>query len=92
MASPRLIFGLYGVLFVGIATGAGLLFAEAGREYRRLHADEVANRRRLAEVEAELARQKLTLERLRTDPAYVEKILRQRTYARPEDAIFRFEN
>jgi cell division protein FtsB len=33
------------------------------------------------------------LERLRTDPAYVEKVIRRKLgYARPEEYVFRFEN
>ena len=47
---------------------------------------------KLAVKEGELREQQRTLERLRTDPDFVEKIIRQRLgYAKPGDLIFRFD-
>jgi cell division protein FtsB len=90
--SRHLIALLYLVLLAGIGFGAGAMLLEARAEHKQLKLTEAASQRRLAEARAELARQKQILERLRNDPAYVEKILRQRTYARPGEVIFRFEN
>jgi cell division protein FtsB len=46
----------------------------------------------LAEAEQRLRDQEHVLQRLRTDPAYVEMKIRQRLgYARPEEFIFRFD-
>jgi cell division protein FtsB len=37
--------------------------------------------------------QEIVLQRLRTDPAYVEKVIRRKLgYAKPDEFIFRFEN
>jgi cell division protein FtsB len=41
---------------------------------------------------ARLAEQELVLERLRTDPAYVEMVIRRRLgYAKPDEFVFRFD-
>lgn len=93
MNPHRLIVSLYVVLFLGLGLGAGALFLDARAEYRQLKQAEAASKRRLAEAQARLAEQERTLERLRTDPEFVEKVIRQRLgYARPGDFIFRFEN
>lgn len=92
MNSRHVIVLLYLLLLAGFGLGAGAMFVEARAEFNQLKLAEAASQRRLAEAQAELARQKKILERLRHDPAYVEKILRQRTYARPGEVIFRFEN
>jgi cell division protein FtsB len=51
------------------------------------------SRQRVAEAELKLKYQEQVIERLRTDPAYVEKVIRNKLrYARPEEFVFRFEN
>jgi len=48
---------------------------------------------KLAEAREKLREQERILERLRTDPAYVEKVIRRRMfYAKPDEYIFRFED
>ncbi len=84
---------LYLALLVAMGLGAGYLFYGARGEYRRLVQTEAANRRRLAEAETRLTEQERILERLRTDPAYVERVIRRKLgYARPDEFIFRFES
>ena len=91
MNSRPLIVSLYVILFAGFGVGAGLLFYEAQAEYRQLKLVETASRQRLAVESARLQTQQKILERLRTDPAFVEKVLRERWgYARPGEVIFRF--
>ena len=93
MNSHRLIVSLYVLLFLGLGLGAGALFVDARAEYNQLKQSEAAGKRRLAEAQARLAEQERVLERLRTDPEFVEKVIRQRLgYAKPGDFIFRFEN
>lgn len=87
----RVITSLYVVLFVGLGLGASFLFLEARSEYNRLRQTEILNRRRLAEAQERLQEQEKVLERLRHDPAYVEKVIRKRLgYAKPDEFIFRF--
>jgi cell division protein FtsB len=89
----RLIVGLYLVLFVGLGLACAAFFLQTRAEYNRFRLTEADNRRRLAEAEAKLEEQKLVLERLRTDRAYVEKIIRQQLgYAKPDEFIFRFDH
>ena len=78
---------------MGIGLAGGLYFIEAREEYGRLKTIQAESRRRVAEAEVRLKYQEQVLERLRTDPSYVEKIIRRKLgYARPEEYVFRFEN
>lgn len=93
MNSHRLIVSLYVVLFLGLGAAAGALFLDARAEYNQLKQAEATSKRRLAEAQTRLAEQERVLQRLRTDPEFVEKVIRQRLgYAKPGDFIFRFEN
>lgn len=92
MTLRRLVFSLFMVFFAAICIASGLYFYDARQEYDRLRAIESANRQRLAETEARLSDQETILDRLRTDPAYVEKVIRRKLgYAKPDEVIFRFE-
>lgn len=87
----RIIVGLYLLLFVGIGLATAGFFWQTRAEYNRLVQLEAASQRRLAEAEARLKEQERILQRLQTDPAYVEKIIRRRLgYAKPDEFIFRF--
>jgi cell division protein FtsB len=89
--SRQLIASLYVILFVGFCVGAGVLFFDARAEYNQLKLVEASNRQRLATEEARLQAQQKILERLRSDPVFVEKVLRDRWhFARPGEVIFRF--
>jgi cell division protein FtsB len=86
------IVSVYLLLFLAVGAASGLYFLEAREEYNRLRQQEATSRRRLAEAEAKLQEQEKILERLRSDPVYVEKVIRRRLgYAKPEEFIFRFE-
>jgi cell division protein FtsB len=91
---PRRIFIALCLLFLaGGTAGAGVYFWQARQEYLHFAAEERSARARLAEVEARLAQEQAELERLRSDPAYVELKIRQRLgYAKPDELIFKFEN
>ncbi|HRJ48846.1 MAG TPA: septum formation initiator family protein, partial [Opitutaceae bacterium] len=50
-------------------------------------------RQRLAEAQQRLKEHEIILERLRTDPAYVEMVIRRRLgYVKPDEVVFRFED
>jgi cell division protein DivIC len=84
---------VYLALIVGIGVTGALFFLDARAEYTRLQAIQVINRRRVAEAETRLKYQEKVLERLRSDPAYVEKVIRRKLgYARPDEFIFRFSD
>jgi cell division protein DivIC len=89
----RVITSLYVVLFLGLGLTAGVLFFAARGEYNRLKETETASRQRLAEKEAQLHEQEKILERLRTDPEYVERVIRKRLgYVKPDEIIFQFRD
>ena len=93
MNSRQFITSLYLVLLAGLCIGAGALFLEASADYDRLKQTEAASERRLAEAKARLAQQEIILKRLRTDPDYVARVVRERLhFSKPGEQIFRFEN
>lgn len=86
----RLVIVVYLALFLGVAVTSGVFFWRAHQEYENLRAQERQVRQRLAEAEQRLKEQERILERLRTDPIYVERVIRQRLgYAKPDEYIFR---
>ena len=93
MNPRRLVPAVLLALFLGAAVVSAMYFWEAHAEYARHREREAAGRARLAAKEAQMHEQERILNRLRTDPAFVEKIIRQKLgYVRPGDVIFRFEN
>lgn len=91
MKPRQLIACLYVILFVGFGVGAGVFYFEARAEYNQLKLIETASRQRLDVEIARLKAQEEILRRLRTDPEYVEKMLRTRWgYSKPGEVIFRF--
>lgn len=88
----RLIVSLYFALFVGVGVAALGFFLQARAEYEQLRQQEASSRRRLEEAEAKLKEQERVIERLRSDPAFVETVIRRKLhYAKPDEFIFRFE-
>jgi cell division protein DivIC len=81
------------IIAVGVIAGLGVVLMRTRAEFGRIQQIEAQTRQRLAEVELRLAEQETVLERLRTDPAYVETVIRRRLgYAKPEEYVFRFED
>jgi cell division protein DivIC len=92
MLFRQIIIVFYLLLFLSVGAGSAAFFWKTRQEYKQLRQVELATTRRLAEVEQRLRDQEHVLQRLRTDPAYVEMKIRQRLgYARPEEFIFRFD-
>jgi cell division protein FtsB len=89
----RFILSLYLLFILGLGVVGGVYFLEARAEYERLRKVETENRRRLADAQARLRQQEQVLERMRTDPAYVEQVIRRKLgWTKPDEFIFRFEN
>jgi len=87
----KIILGLYLLLFAGLGVTGGILFLDANAEYSRLEVVQAENRRRLSEAQEQLRNQERVLERLRTDPEYVDKVIRKKLgYAKPDEFIFHF--
>jgi cell division protein DivIC len=89
----RFVITLYLVLFIGVSVVSGFFLWQAHEEYSRLKEMEAKSRVRLAEAEQRLKEQQRILERLRTDPEYVEIVIRRRLgYVKPDEVVFRFED
>jgi cell division protein FtsB len=89
----RIFLLLCAIISVGVIAGLALVLMRTQAEFGRIQQIEAQTRLRLAEVELRLAEQETVLERLRTDPAYVETVIRRRLgYAKPEEYVFRFED
>ena len=88
----RVIIWIYAGVFIGVALLSGVFFFQTYQEYAQLRRVEADTRQRLAQAEQRLQNQTRVLERLRNDPAFVEKVIRlQLRYAKPSELIFRFE-
>lgn len=88
----RVVIVIQILLFLAVSGIFGVSLWQTRAEYLQLRAQEEASRRRLAEAELRLREQEQILTRMRTDPAYVERVIRRQLgYARPDEFIFRFE-
>jgi cell division protein DivIC len=93
VTTRRFITWIYAALFVGIGLVSGVFFFRTYQEYAQYQRLEADSRSRLAQAEVRLRDQARVLERLRTDPDFVEKVIRQQLrYAKPSELIFRFED
>ena len=88
----RLIPTIYIVILLGLGVAAGEVFFETREVYNKLKHDEAVSRQRLLEAQTRLAEQQVILERLRTDRAYVEKIIQTQGYTKPDTVIFKFKD
>jgi cell division protein DivIC len=93
MNPSKLVNGFFAVLFTAIVLWAVAFFVGMHRELKALQAQEEVNRARLAAAEEKLREQTEYLERLRQDPALLERIIREKLgYAKNDEYIFRFED
>ena len=91
MNPRRLIVTAYTVVLAALGVAAGAVFLDAHAQYRQLKLAESLNRQKLADAEARLHEQERMLERLKTDPEYVSRVVRQKLkYAKPGEQVFRF--
>jgi cell division protein DivIC len=89
----RIILSLYLAIFASLSVAAGLYFVDTQEQYHQLKLAETRNRRQLEKAEKDLEDQKRVLERLRTDPAYVERVIRSKLgYAKSDEMIFILPN
>ena len=93
MNTRRAITLLYFLLLTVFGVGTGVLFLEARAEYGALKEKQEALQRELAAAKGRLAEQERFLLRLRSDPGFADKVIRQRLgYGKPGEVVFRFDN
>ncbi|MBL4575211.1 MAG: septum formation initiator family protein [Opitutaceae bacterium] len=92
MTLGRIIFSVYALVFLALSAFSSVFFYRTYNEFTNLKKQETENMRRFAEAEKNLEEQRIFLEKLQNDPAFVEREIRQRLgYARPSEVVFRFE-
>jgi cell division protein FtsB len=95
MNYERLMSSVYKLLLAGVVVFAGYCLWQLWglhQEHARLLQVETDMRTRLADEQKKLRDNQRTLERLRTDPEFVDMVIRRRLgYAKPGELIFRFE-
>lgn len=80
------------LLLLGGLVAGGTYGWQLRREYLAKAAAEAALRERLAALEARLNANENELERLRSDPDYIERKIRNRLgWTRPNDVVLKFE-
>lgn len=88
----RFLIAIYLLAFLAGVSVFGVFFWQTRQEYRQLLEAEARAKVRLAEVQEKVREQEMILDRLRTDPAFVEYVIRRRLgYAKPDEMIFRFQ-
>jgi len=88
----RVISWICAGVFVGVGLLSGVFFFQTHQEYAQLLRVENETRLQIAQAEQKMKEQERVLERLRSDPDFVKKIIRQQLrYAKPSELIFRFE-
>jgi cell division protein DivIC len=92
MTFRRSVAAFYALLFVALTLFAGLFFVRTHEEMSALQDREEENRRQLAELKRTYVDHKVTLDRLNNDPAYIERVIRERLgYARHDETVIRFD-
>ncbi len=93
MTLSRILILAYAVVFLSLSVFAGVFFYRTYGEFLNLKEQEVENRRRLAETDLRLLEQRDVLDRLKNDPAFIERMIRDRLgYARSDEVVFLFDN
>jgi cell division protein FtsB len=89
----KVIVSLYLLLIAGLGVTGVVLFKDANDEFSQLKQVEAADRRRIAEARQRLEDETRVLQRLRSDPEYVDRVIRMKLgYSKPDEYVFRFEN
>ena len=91
MSLGRFLATLYAIVFLALSLFAGISFVQTHQELDNLKAQQNEAQQRLALAERDLRDQEKTLEQLRTDPQFVETMIRRKLgYARSGELVFRF--
>ena len=91
MTLGRFLATLYAVAFLALSAFAGIAFVQTYQQLTNLQTQESESRQRLQVAEQELRDQERMLAQLRSDPQYVESMIRRKLgYAKQDETIFRF--
>lgn len=88
----RILRVVLGLLLIGVVVALALVWSQTEREYANFRAEREQAREALAVVRAEREQKEAYLRAFLNDPAFVERVVRERLgYVGPGEIIFRFE-
>lgn len=88
----RVALGLLGAVFLAVCIGLLAVLSQSWREYHGFKEREAKHSTRLAELQAEKAGREAYLRKLLEDPAFLDRVVRERLgYSREDEIIFKFE-
>lgn len=91
MSLGRLLASLYAVVFLALGAFAGISFMQTYQELDNMRMQASETRQKLQVAEQELRDQERALAQLRSDPQYVESMIRRKLgYAKQGETVFRF--
>ena len=91
MSLGRFLATLYTVVFLALSAFAGISFMQTYQELNNMQTQETETRQKLQVAEQELREQQRMLAQLRSDPQYVESMIRRKLgYAKQGETVFRF--
>jgi cell division protein DivIC len=86
------VLGLLVLLLLAVAISFGTVLLQTYREYRHLQRREARLQVELENLRVEQKRQEEYLRRILEDPAFVERVVREKLgYVRPDETIFLFD-
>ena len=91
MSLGRFLATLYAVVFLALSAFAGISFMQTYQELDNMRTQASETRQKLQVAEQELREQERALAQLRSDPQYVESMIRRKLgYAKQGETVFRF--
>lgn len=89
----RVIVGMLCLAFLGVLGLFGVLLTNTWREYAAFEERENFRREQLQEIREEKAQREAYLRKLLDDPAFRDRVVRERLgYSREDEIVFRFED
>jgi cell division protein DivIC len=91
MSLGRFLATLYAVVFLALSAFAGISFMQTYQELTTMQTQAAETRQKLQMAEQEMREQDRMLVQLRSDPQYVESMIRRKLgYAKQGETVFRF--
>jgi len=91
MSLGRFLATLYAVVFLALSAFAGISFMQTYQELTNMQTQAAETRQKLQMAEQEMREQDRMLVQLRSDPQYVESMIRRKLgYAKQGETVFRF--
>lgn len=92
MSLGRFLATFYAVVFLALSAFAGISFMQTYQELNNMQTQATETRQKLQVAEQEMREQERMLAQLRSDPQYVESMIRRKLgYAKQGETVFRFQ-